>query len=766
MKKIFIESKMRFSVLGAVLSVMSICIAQEAYGYAPGVTRAAAGAVNIYRDDYGAPHIYAEREEDGFWGVGYVTAEDHLEGVLLLYVALSGDLAKTFGPGSVSQKLSIPSSGLPKDDAVASDLAVRQMRYLEDARMNFPYLPGQVQKNMIAYIDGFRQYIVDHPTRAPAWATDWALDWINELDPAMPLAAASMLNMLGHYETCASAILAELGQNTQPAGGGGAVDGSNVWALPASRMKENAAVFSSDSHGAIDWAYGTFFSATRINAGALNAWFLDIPGMAGGLKAHTQHFAWGWAEGPRRPADCIVTEMTHHGGQTYLYDSKIKNVVSQPYAIEVKGAAPISGVLEYTLHNDMLSPIVYRIGHKAFSVSSTYMHRAGFEHVIYRRMALAETHAQMQAALAAREIYPANLIYAGADGGIHYIRPGRLPIRPAGHDGLEPVNGNASAGAWLGVHPLEDLVRISNPSQQYLVNNNVSPDMMFNEGVLNAEDYPEYFSFESGVTRARQLRAIELFDGGEELGFHDAMAALRDVYVADTTAWAQVFAAFSGAYAGEIEAEDADFEIFIAALAAFDGHFTATSEGALYHALFRIKLRKDAPETWRAIEGAVADGHALNQVQSHQAFSSALAAWKDMRAVYGEGARRFGDVFRVGRGGESAPSHGFALPPVNAIYNGAPEGGRIIGHWTSAYRLGDDGRYWAAVGTRHPFLVQFTNPIRSYSLAVFGASDDSASQHYSDQSQLVATGLRSNLFNPEELAPAVKSSKTYETGQQ
>ena len=68
------------------------------------VTPAPPGSATIYRDVYGAPHIYAEREEDGYWGLGYSTAEDHLEGVLLRYLGLRGELASAFGKGPVAEQ--------------------------------------------------------------------------------------------------------------------------------------------------------------------------------------------------------------------------------------------------------------------------------------------------------------------------------------------------------------------------------------------------------------------------------------------------------------------------------------------------------------------------------------------------------------------------------------------------------------------------------------------------------------------------------------
>ena len=34
------------------------------------------GQVTIFRDRWGMAHLYAAREEDGFFGLGYATAED------------------------------------------------------------------------------------------------------------------------------------------------------------------------------------------------------------------------------------------------------------------------------------------------------------------------------------------------------------------------------------------------------------------------------------------------------------------------------------------------------------------------------------------------------------------------------------------------------------------------------------------------------------------------------------------------------------------
>ena len=385
----------------------------------------------------------------------------------------------------------------------------------------------------------------EHPERVPRWAP--------ALEPALPLAISSLFMLASSFSTCQAAIASqvslrgdkpetaprELASSARPSMAL-PLSGSNVFALPASRMREGEAVFSSDSHGVIEDANGTFLTPTRIRAGQLDAWLLDVPGAIMGLKGHSRHYGWGWAEGPRRPADCIVIETVPGKPRTYLYDGQPVEMTVQPYVIKVAGADSVQGELEYTSHNGVMSPVVHRSGSKVWAVSSSYLGRAGFAHVQFRDMLLATNEVEMDRALSAREIYPANLVYSGSDGSINYIRPGRIPIRPDGFDGSKAVDGNTSAGAWLGVRGLAELLRLKNPAQGYLSNSNVSPDMMFGEPVLKAESYPADFAFQPGLTGTRQLRSIQMLQGDRVFSFEDAIAVVGDVLVVNTDQWGPV----------------------------------------------------------------------------------------------------------------------------------------------------------------------------------------------------------------------------------
>jgi acyl-homoserine lactone acylase PvdQ len=418
----------------------------------------------------------------------------------------------------------------------------------------------------------------------------------------------------------------------------------------------------------------------------------------------------------------------------------------------------VRGELEYTSHNGVMAPVVHRAGSTAYAISSAYMGRAGYAHVQFRDMLLATGEAEMEKALAAREIYPANLVYAGSDGSINYIRPGRIPIRPKGYDGSKPVDGNTSAGAWIGVRGLAELLRVKNPAQGYLTNSNVSPDMMFGEPVLRAEDYPADFAFQPGLTGTRQLRSIDLLQGDRVFSFEDAIAVVGDAFVVNTDRWGPVIREVMNSRPGA--PADPGFRPYLDTLTAFDGHFVPESRAALYHALLRLRLRAGDRAAATAIEAAINTGKPLTAAQRATVASVVDSAWADL----GKGPRgaegTFGDVFRIGRGGVSEPARGFTL--------GAMSGDRatdLQSFWAATYTPADSaGRRWSMGGTRHAFLVQLGPRIRSVSLAVFGASDDPKSPHYSDQSRLVGAGqLHSNFFEPDELADSLSTSRTMAT---
>ncbi len=719
------------------------------------VFEAQGGSANIYRDIYGVPHIYAEREADGYWGLGYAVAQDRLYSLLITYINLKGELAEHFGPGPIDiEDLVRKAHGKSEadyepcltyhtiDDPVQSDIEMRRWRHLEIARENFLSLSPQTQANMTAYVEGIQCYLDDHPEKVP--------DWAPVLEPAIPLAGSSVINLVG-VMPCARFLGPEPPADDSR--------GSNAFALAPHRTMEGATIFSSDSHAFFDQYGGTFFHAARIKAGELDAWLLDSFGVPMGMFAHTRHYGWGCTEAPRYPDDCISVTTKPDDPTAYEMDNVIKRMRVEPYEIKVQGEASIQSVFEYTEHNGVFCPVVGRNGDTAYAVSWAYMGRAGFAVEQYRMMMGAKSADEMTEALKNRDIYPANHIIGGGDE-IRYIRGGRTPIRPDGADGTEVVDGSMSESAWKGIRGYDELLQVINPEEGYLSNSNISPDMMFSEPKLDPKAYPPDYGFKPSFTGNRQKRSIALLEGEKKISFDEALEILADAFAAGYDKWNAAFAELGARYSENDYFKKPSFEAFFKDLTLLDGHFVPESRMALVHHMTRDALGTKQPlappdAQVVAIEDAVLSGQPLTSAQQEQLFAAVCKAYDRLQVRSDAETATYGDLYRVGRGGVREPARGVALKFFTGMTSFFP---------TRFAPDGDGPGQIATAGARHPFIVQFTDPIRSMSAAAHGASDDPDSPHYSDQCALRGAGkLHSNFFSPEELAGVIESMQTFNT---
>jgi acyl-homoserine lactone acylase PvdQ len=671
------------------------------------------------------PHLYAAREEDGFYGLGYATGEDRLAQVLTWYVAVRGELAATFGrktpalrtdPGS-------PGNAGPLDDAVANDIAARRFELLAVARRNLQRLPPQYRLDLRAYVDGLGAYMRSHPDRTPAWAP--------RLEPALPLALLHLL-VLEQSQVCDARRAEDKRSAAKAALGPAAISpdgplaGSNAWALAGSRTADGRVLFESDSHGPIE-AYGPIFYPYRIKAGDLDITAIAPAGAALFLFGYSPYFAWGITEGPRYPADCYRITVEPGSPQRFRYDGRLQKMTVVPYTIEVKDGPSLSGTFESTHHNGVTSPVVAREADVAYAVSYASADRIGQGAGEYYRMATAHSRPQFEAALAQLDAYPANLVIGGADGTIMFIRPGRIPIRAPGIDPKHTLDGNHSTTAWRGIHSYADAIKLINPPEGYLANTNVSPDMMFPSSPLKAADYPAYFAFEPGQTNSRQRRLIELLDGRVGFTLGDARAIAMDETIPDARAWGAAIASVVRDPTRMLAAQRPELHPFLEDLQAFDGAFSKESRGALDYYELRTILRDKHPAAADALGEAIATGHALSADQQGVLLEASVEAEQHLRKLYGRSDLAWGDVHRVGRGGVDLPV-----------------GGGVSMHDASlrAFFFSTDaatGKERLTGGQRVPFLVHFTSDgVECYAQQLWGISDDPASPHYSDQARFAS----------------------------
>jgi len=655
-----------------------------------------AGEVTVKRDVWGVPHIFAATLADGAYGLGYAQAEDRLEQIYSNYREAIGRTAEVQGAG-----------------AVEPDFKQRLAGHEMVCRRRYPELPPEVRELCDAFQDGVRAYLAEHPEKHPAGAMT--------LEPWMIPALSRTLI----FNWPLGAANRKLGRRNEWH------FFSNEWAVRPERTAEGAAFLLIDPHVHLAGAFR--FYEFRLHAGGH-----DISGFAPtgtpflGV-GHNAFLGWALTTGGPDTTDIYVEQTDPDHPRRYRYDDGWREMTGETVTIAVKGSAPVVRTLERSHHG----PIMLREGRKAFAVACPYFDQIELATQFYRMMT-ARNLAEFDAALALNQLMEQNVMYADVEGNIHYVRTGRVPIRPPGFDFSRPVPGDTSKSEWLGIHPMKDLVQVLNPAAGYLQNCNIAPDMMARGLHLDPSSYPAYiYNTGRGATGSRGRRAVELLEAHPKLTVDEAQSIALDAHADRCEQWQ---AALRNAMKKNVldqprhGVEPAALRKAVATLLAWNGVMDQDSVGAT---LYR---------GWRMISA----DHKLKADSSSRALLDALAeaaAW--LTKNYGTAEVAYGQVNRIRRGDCSWPFSG----------GDAGSGSMTLRAMASKMEgkafYGESGQNWTQ-------LVQFRRgAVRSWSATPFGESDEPASPHYSDQAEKLFSRdqLKPTWFQPAELEGHVESTK-------
>lgn len=102
--------------------------------------------VEVLYDDYGVPHIYAQNEEDAYYALGYVHAQDRLFQMEMIRRAASGRLSEVLGKDMLKVDKLFRTLGINKFAREHAE------KYLSSDTASF-------QRAAIAYQKGINQFI-------------------------------------------------------------------------------------------------------------------------------------------------------------------------------------------------------------------------------------------------------------------------------------------------------------------------------------------------------------------------------------------------------------------------------------------------------------------------------------------------------------------------------------------------------------------------------------------------------------------------------
>jgi acyl-homoserine lactone acylase PvdQ len=621
--------------------------------------------VTIHRDDWGVPYIGAPDGRAAFVGLGYAMAGDHLERICRAYLSVRGELASVFGATAIDR-----------------DVFHHRWHTLQEARSAFERMPSECQEPYVAFIEGITRYAAEHPDELPPWAPPF--------EPALPIAltrAALWGWMIGDAVTALA--LAGVALNT----GGDEVDvasqgrASNAWAVGPTRTATGETYLLSDPHLPFDppegdpggKAVGLALDASLlrsyecvVDAGDLS--FTAFVGLGGvtPVLAQTRRCAWGMTTGGPRVSDAYRLTLDPDDSTQYVVDGERRPIHRDEVQIAVAGGSAVNRALEHVMHNGVMSPVVARDADCVHVICTPYQHVSELLELQAHEMLRAHDVGELRRAFEPCGWFPQNVVAADADGGLLYLRAGRVPVRAPGADAGGLLDGSTDATVWRGLYDLDALVQLTNPPEGFVQCCNTAPDVITPSAseAIAAEAYPaDVFNDVPGRQTTRGLRTLELLGAASAMDDDQAVAIALDERWPDVDAWQAALRSALPAPPAAATAADHTWRAAADRLLGFDGKAAAESADALLWF------------TWREaifIAGATEPGRLrrlTEQVLAGETIEDAtllVDAVRDMTtalvARHGHLDATLGEVHRGGVDGRTVPLGGtllLAWPPAD-----------------------------------------------------------------------------------------------------
>lgn len=720
--------------------------------------------VEILRDRWGVPHIYAESEADLFFAQGWVTAQDR---------GFQMEIFRRTGRGTLSE--------LFGERTVESDLLMRTLGIIRTAEVEVDLLHQSEREAIEAYTRGVNAYF-GSDGHLPLEFTVLGLQ-PDPWEPVDSLAFAKVVAwMLGgnwRYELLRSALYAEFGEDitrelvasyptnapvtisddrvdTDLAVSLLALDerirdvgntdsegiGSNNWVAAGNRTATGAALLANDPHLSFRNVPAIWYEV-HLQAPGLNVAGASIPGLPGVIIGHNDRMAWGMTNLGADVQDLYVEQLNPDNPRQYLFRGRWEDfqVVREEIAVRGQREPRIQEIL-ISRHGPLLNGLAKQTGKPLALRWTGFVPNRMMQSIL--RLNRAHNWVEFREALRDFATPGQNFVYADVDGHTGYQMTGLVPIR-AKSNGLLPVPGWSGEYEWTSFIPYEALPSVFDPPTGVIAtaNNRVVGD-----------DYPYYIS--SDWAPDFRIRRIEtLLAESDRLTIADFQRIQNDVY---SIPGHQI-----ATYLARLQPWDEQSRRAIDVIRNWDSFLTADSTAAAIVEVFYQRLIENvfAPklgrELWREYEpNTYANTPAVLDIlqdannawmaetqpsQTSNLDEEAKESLKQALAVLSQ--RLGGDMagWRWGRLHTTTFSHPFGqIWPLSHIFNIGPfeRPGGIFTINAAGYNPARSSAQVNVPSLR--FIADLADFDRSLFVITTGQSGHILSPHYSDQSALWQAG--------------------------
>lgn len=663
-----------------VFADVPVAVVAEQLGdslFAPPARRA-----RIFRDHYGAPHIYGQTDRDVAFGFGFAQAESHLMPMLLNFRQARGQRAEISGSAYLE-----------------ADYKALLWRIHSLSGERYGDIPKPARDYIEAFVAGINHYIAINRRVLPSWVQDVS---------AVDVVALSRWILFLYAEQSG---LPELRQKdlvaTAPP-----LPGSNQWAVSGQRTTTGAPMFAMD----VQMPYAGPFQmceARLVSQEGLRVYGATFFGWPAIFAGHNDHLTWSMTLNDIDVFDLFEERLDPANPRRYFYQDERLRISSRRVEIRVRGE-PGQGV--YEVERELLytgrGPVYKMMDNWAYSARTSMESQVG---VLSQLLAMNKAAGldDFRVAMARLELPVFNVMYADVEGHLFYVFNGRSPVRSDAYDWRTAVPGWTPETEWRGIHTLSQLPQVLNPPSGFLQNNNVAPDLVTVESGISPGAFPPYLGW--GSFNHRGQRALNWLLVHRNISAEDMQRLLRDDYLIDAEELkGLILRAYNRAWA-EIYDPEGQVGKAIHLLRAWDNRASVSSLGT---ALFLTWKARFDPMLAQLPEASRRDVLALEKI----ALVALRQAVEAMLATHGRLDVPWGEIHVLTRGDATFPM------------SGSTQGAAALRQtWVAS---GDQGAMAITGGSAFAMVVSLEQPVRAWSALAFGNSEDPASPHFADQAAL------------------------------
>ena len=316
----------------------------------------------VYFDEYGIPHIYADNQKDAQVVLGYVHAQDRLWQMELMRRIAAGRLSEIFGNKVSKTDKFFAALGIDEN----SEKAVAQLdknsqsyilanayldginQYLENGKTPVEFTLLGIEKKPFTLKDvynifGFMSFSFAMPQKTDPLLTDirdnLGTAYLKDFGLDGPLGTTQLKSFKGevsNYSEVSKQVASLLDASPIPA-----FIGSNSWVIGGQKTKSGKVIFANDPH--IGFAQPCTWYEAHISSRSFGTDYeiygYYLAGTPFPLLGHNRNYAYGLTMFENDDVDFFAEEINPKNQNQYWYKKELKNFIQKKKIIKVKDSS-------------------------------------------------------------------------------------------------------------------------------------------------------------------------------------------------------------------------------------------------------------------------------------------------------------------------------------------------------------------------------------------------------------------------------------------